>query len=161
MHIVIINGSPRKNGATAGILHAFEQALSAQGAAVDFLDISDLNIAPCSGCMSCYQTGVCCIKDDGDRITEQIGSAAESKYENAIHNTKQYHTENRPYRNIPARAIFFCDSAVYQSAESDASCDCTKKLMNICEVNHLIQIAVGVMPSFRCDGNFTVFCKYP
>ena len=75
MHIVIINGSPRKNGATAGILHTLEQELSAQGAAVDFLDISDLNIAPCKGCMSCYQTGVCCIKDDGDKITEQISRA--------------------------------------------------------------------------------------
>lgn len=75
MHIVTINGSPRKNGATAGILHTLEQELSAQGAAVDFLDISDLNIAPCKGCMSCYQTGVCCIKDDGDKITEQISRA--------------------------------------------------------------------------------------
>lgn len=75
MKIVIINGSPRKTGATAGILHAFESELTAMGADVVFLNVSELDIKPCTGCMGCYKTGKCCIKDDGDRISELIAGA--------------------------------------------------------------------------------------
>ena len=75
MKIVIINGSPRTNGATAKILHALEAELISMGADVELLNISGLEIKACSGCMSCYKTGKCCIKDDGDRISELIDSA--------------------------------------------------------------------------------------
>ncbi len=76
MKIVIINGSPRKNGATAKLLHAFErELLTMEGASVTFIDVSALDIKPCIGCMTCYRNGKCCLKDDGDRISELIGSA--------------------------------------------------------------------------------------
>ena len=76
MKIVMINGSPRKNGATAKILHAFEKELgSMKGTEVTFLNVSELDIKPCLGCTSCYKSGKCCINDDGDRISELIGSA--------------------------------------------------------------------------------------
>lgn len=76
MNIVIINGSPRKNGATAKILHAMEQRLlQKENAAVEFVDISSLEMAPCKGCCFCYKTGHCFIKDDAEKLSDKIGEA--------------------------------------------------------------------------------------
>lgn len=76
MNIVIINGSPRKNGATATILHTMEQhLLQKENVHVDFVDISNLHMAPCKGCCSCYKTGHCYMKDDAERLSNRIEEA--------------------------------------------------------------------------------------
>ncbi len=76
MKIVIINGSPRNEGSTGKILRAFEKQLSSlRDVQTEYINISGCDIRPCTGCMSCYRTGRCCIDDDGDRISELIGSA--------------------------------------------------------------------------------------
>lgn len=75
MKIVIINGSPRKNGATASILRAMADRLAEKGADTEFFNIGDMDISPCRGCCSCYKTGRCFIEDDGERLSAEIGSA--------------------------------------------------------------------------------------
>lgn len=73
MKIIIINGSPRKNGATAKILHSMEKHLiEKDNASVEYIDISCLNISPCSGCCSCYKTGRCYIDDDAETLSVKI-----------------------------------------------------------------------------------------
>lgn len=75
MKIVIINGSPRKNGATAGILREMEKRLAEKGAETEFFNICDMDISPCRGCCSCYRTGRCFIEDDGERLSLKISEA--------------------------------------------------------------------------------------
>ena len=76
MKIVIINGSPRKYGATAEILHAFEKQFSTENDVQKaYINIAERNIRPCTGCMSCYKTGRCCIDDEADSISKLIGAA--------------------------------------------------------------------------------------
>lgn len=76
MKIVIVNGSPRTNGATARILHALESCLlDRKDVSVEFIDLSKQDIKPCIGCMNCYKTGRCHIKDGAQRLSELIGSA--------------------------------------------------------------------------------------
>lgn len=75
MKIVLINGSPRKNGLTAEILHKMADRLAERCAETDFFNISDMNISPCSGCCSCYKTGRCFIEDDGEKLSAEIASA--------------------------------------------------------------------------------------
>lgn len=73
MKIIILNGSPRKNGSTAKILHKLEEnLLTLDDVQVEFIDLIDKNIQPCRGCCSCYKTGHCFIKDDADNISELI-----------------------------------------------------------------------------------------
>lgn len=73
MKIIIINGSPRKNGDTARILHTIEQQLiSNKNVSVEFVDISDLKMTPCSGCCSCYKTGHCYMNDDAEELSNRI-----------------------------------------------------------------------------------------
>lgn len=75
MKIVLINGSPRKNGLTAEILHKMADRLAEKGAETEFFNISDMNISQCSGCCSCYKTGRCFIEDDGERLSAKIAEA--------------------------------------------------------------------------------------
>lgn len=76
MNIIIINGSSRKNGATAGILHAMEQRLlQKDNVFVEFVDICNLNMAPCVGCCSCYRTGHCYINDDAEQLSDRMEKA--------------------------------------------------------------------------------------
>ena len=75
MKILIINGSPRINGLTAGILHALERNLIAQGADVEFFNLSELSMSQCRGCCSCYATGHCHMNDDAEKLSGVIEEA--------------------------------------------------------------------------------------
>jgi Multimeric flavodoxin WrbA len=76
MRIVIINGSPRKNGITAKILKEFRSQLSGfEDVDVDYYDISDQNITTCKGCQNCYRTGECFINDDAETLSIKLGQA--------------------------------------------------------------------------------------
>jgi len=75
MKIVIINGSPRVNGLTAGILHTLERSLLTQGAEVEFYNLSELTMSQCRGCCACYTTGRCVMNDDAEKLSHAIESA--------------------------------------------------------------------------------------
>lgn len=79
--IVIVNGSHRKNGATAGILNEMCRQLKKCGetegndVAVEMIHAADLELKYCVGCGSCYQTGECIYKDDMEELSLKIGNA--------------------------------------------------------------------------------------
>lgn len=75
MKIVIINGSLRKNGATAYILHKIEEILLSKGAEVLFYDLIEQNMSYCTGCCFCYKKGHCIKNDDAEYISNQIVTA--------------------------------------------------------------------------------------
>jgi multimeric flavodoxin WrbA len=65
MKISIINGSPRKKGATAGLLHEVERHLKTKNdVSIFFYDLADIDMRFCSGCEACYSQGNCVIKND-------------------------------------------------------------------------------------------------
>jgi multimeric flavodoxin WrbA len=70
MKIAIINGSPRKNGATFKILNYFKETLENSNSEtnVTFINLIDYNFKYCIGCQHCYKTGKCIISND--RIEE-------------------------------------------------------------------------------------------
>lgn len=67
MSILIINGSPRKNGATAKILIAISDRIS-EDKKVELIHINDLNIKPCIGCMKCRPDKECVLPEDGAHL---------------------------------------------------------------------------------------------
>lgn len=75
MKIVIINGSPRKNGVTAEALHIIENDLVSEGINVEFYNLSEINMSRCIGCCSCYTIGCCCIKDDAEKLSQIIAES--------------------------------------------------------------------------------------
>ncbi|MCR5227538.1 MAG: flavodoxin family protein [Eubacterium sp.] len=75
MKVVVINGSPRKNGVTAEVLHLVENELVKEGVDVEFYNLSEINMSHCIGCCSCYKTGHCCISDDAEMLSQKIFEA--------------------------------------------------------------------------------------
>src|SRR5215510_12707775 len=66
MRVTIINGSPRKNGATFTILNHFKELLEKNnsGINIEFVNLIALNMGFCIGCQNCYKTGKCIFSDD-------------------------------------------------------------------------------------------------
>lgn len=76
INVVIINGSPRKNGATATLLKKMVGHLSKKtDVNVDYLNIIDYSLKNCMGCMSCYKNGICCLGDEVEKINSLIAEA--------------------------------------------------------------------------------------
>lgn len=75
MKLIIINASPRKNGATAKILTAFAEQLTLCGTEeATIYHLSDLTFDYCKGCCICYKTGECIMQDDAERLSQAIAS---------------------------------------------------------------------------------------
>lgn len=76
MKIVIINGSHRKNGATALILNEMYKELKKHSdVEIQIIHVSDLSLQYCVGCGSCYKTGACIYKDDVEKLSISIADA--------------------------------------------------------------------------------------
>jgi NAD(P)H-dependent FMN reductase len=71
--ILMLNCSPRKNGITSSLLKIIANEARSGGAEVEWVDVNDLSIRPCIGCLKCRPDKKCILpKDDGHRIGELI-----------------------------------------------------------------------------------------
>lgn len=75
MHMVIVLGSPRKNGNSEILAAAVAEGLEKSGGTVEYIRLNSLAIRPCQGCGGCDKTGICVIKDDMTPIYEQVDAA--------------------------------------------------------------------------------------
>ena len=62
--IVVITGSPRKNGNSFAMTEAFIKAAEANGNIITRFDAAMMNIGGCHACETCYKTGKACSFDD-------------------------------------------------------------------------------------------------
>jgi len=75
MKTLILNGSPRKNGTVSKLLHTLADNVSTENE-IEWIDVYDLNIKPCLGCMKCRDTHECVLPvDDGQKVGEKMGKA--------------------------------------------------------------------------------------
>ena len=72
MKIVILEGSPNKNGSSNLLAGAFIRGAQEAGHAVEVIDAAHSKIHPCTGCIHCGYEGPCVQKDDMERIRTQI-----------------------------------------------------------------------------------------
>ena len=63
-NIVVITGSPRKNGNSFAMTDSFIQAAKAKGYTVSRFDAAFLKIGGCHACETCFRTGKACSFDD-------------------------------------------------------------------------------------------------
>jgi len=64
MNIVVITGSPRKNGNSFAMTDAFVKRAAELGHTVRRFDAAFMKIAGCRACETCYTTGKACSFDD-------------------------------------------------------------------------------------------------
>jgi len=62
--IVVITGSPRKNGNSSAMTDAFIQAAEAKGHTVTRFDAARAKLGGCRACETCFSTGKACTFDD-------------------------------------------------------------------------------------------------
>ena len=74
--IVILSGSPRKNGNTDRLAAAFVEGAESVGKNVTLFRVADMHIAGCQGCNHCFDgKGICVQKDDAQVILEALRKA--------------------------------------------------------------------------------------
>ena len=80
-NVLILNGSPRKNGATASLVKAFTEGAEQSGNKVRELYLYSMNINDCTGCLACQRRGKtetqnpCLQQDDMVQIYEAFRKA--------------------------------------------------------------------------------------
>ncbi len=71
--ILFLNGSPRKKGVTTSLLNIIADEARSAGAEVEWVDVNDLSIRPCIGCLKCRPDKKCILpRDDAQRVGELI-----------------------------------------------------------------------------------------
>ena len=72
--LLIVNGSPRKNGVDAAIAGLIAERAKGQDYETEIVDICDLRICGCKACMACKRTGRCAQDDDMIQMYDKIRS---------------------------------------------------------------------------------------
>lgn len=70
MNILVLNGSPRPQGGTAAMVHAFAEGAKSAGRQIDILNIARMDFHGCRGCEHCHTkgNGTCIQRDDMDLV---------------------------------------------------------------------------------------------
>lgn len=73
MKILVINASPKRNGTVAAMLNLIKSETEAKGAEVTAINITDLKVRPCTGCMQCRSRLRCVLpEDDAQKVLAMI-----------------------------------------------------------------------------------------
>ncbi|MGB8451470.1 MAG: flavodoxin family protein [Anaerocolumna sp.] len=73
--VVVLNGSPHKNGCTAVLVDEIMKTAENQGAIVKSYYINGMNINGCQGCYACRIQGKCIQQDDMMELYGEIAKA--------------------------------------------------------------------------------------
>lgn len=76
MNLLIITGSPRRNGNTEIMAETFAQSAKTAGHEVTVKNLSTLKVGPCLACQYCFtHDGVCIQQDDMNSILKDLEGA--------------------------------------------------------------------------------------
>ncbi len=64
--IVVLAGSPRRNGNSSAMASAFIEAAVQKGHSVKRFDVAEMRIHGCRACEKCFETGKACSSFDDD-----------------------------------------------------------------------------------------------
>lgn len=70
--ILILSGSPRKNGNSDMLCDEFMRGAIESGNQVEKIRVAEKNIGFCRGCYACKDTGKCVIKDDMAEVLQKM-----------------------------------------------------------------------------------------
>ena len=76
MKIVVLQGSPNRNGSTAILVDEFTRGARQAGHAVERIDVAHEDVHPCRGCVACGYGARPCVQRDGmGRILDSVLAA--------------------------------------------------------------------------------------
>lgn len=75
--ILVLNGSPRKQGTTAALAEEVTRAASEQGAQIKSYHLNSMNLKGCQSCYACKeQDHRCVLQDDMQELYDEIATAS-------------------------------------------------------------------------------------
>ena len=75
MKVILVNGSPKKNGCTYTALEEVAGALEKNGIETEIFWVGNKPLSGCLGCGACLKTGECCMDDT---VNEFVRKAKEA-----------------------------------------------------------------------------------
>ena len=75
MRIIVLQGSPNRNGSTALLCGEFERGAQEAGHDVERVDVAHAGIGPCAGCVACGYEGPCVQSDGMDDLRDKLLAA--------------------------------------------------------------------------------------
>ena len=72
MKVLLLNGSPRKNGNTAMALAEMEKIFAQEGVEWETVQVGAMNIRGCAACGGCYKTGKCVFDDGVNELAQKL-----------------------------------------------------------------------------------------
>ena len=72
MNILLISGSPRKNGNTELLVDEFVKGAKAAGHETEKICLREKKIAPCLACEACLRNGGTCVQKDDMAVRQTI-----------------------------------------------------------------------------------------
>ncbi len=75
LHILGVNGSPRRRGNTYKLIEMFLDSCSLKDTDKEIISIVDYNIKYCIGCSECFTKGKCPLKDDVSTVHKKLFQA--------------------------------------------------------------------------------------
>lgn len=72
MKIVVLEGSPNKNGSSNRLVGEFIRGAEEAGHSIEIIDAAHADIHPCTGCIHCGYEGLCVQKDDMELFRREI-----------------------------------------------------------------------------------------
>lgn len=75
MKVLLLNGSPHKNGTTATALGELAKTLNEEGVETEIIQVGHLKLNGCLGCYGCFNLGRCVIDDEVNLVAEKFKEA--------------------------------------------------------------------------------------
>ncbi len=75
MKMLVVLGSPRKNGNSETLARKVAEGVEEGAGTVEYIRLNELNIRPCQGCGGCEKTGNCVLKDDLTPLFKEVDEA--------------------------------------------------------------------------------------
>lgn len=75
MKVLLVNGSPHRNGCTARALQEVEKTLQAEGIETELIQVGAKEIRGCIACNKCSQTGKCVFDDMVNEVSAKLEEA--------------------------------------------------------------------------------------
>ena len=85
MKVILVNGSPHKNGCTYTALKEVEFTLNKHGIETEMFYLGTSPIAGCMGCGVCFKTGKCVFDDVVNKFLEKIEEADGFVFGSPVH----------------------------------------------------------------------------
>jgi multimeric flavodoxin WrbA len=112
MKVLMLNGSPRKNGNSAIALHEMERIFQAEGIETEIVQVGNQPIRGCIACMSCIRTGKCVFDDLVNETAPKLAACHGLVVASPVY-----------YASANATLVAFLTRLFYS-----AHCDCTMKV---------------------------------